>query len=71
VASTYSGGGNGVSNACDACVRRCGDSVLCTCDYLHVYVYVETHLPSLHPLSERRAGLGSPALLINVFSVKG
>jgi hypothetical protein len=33
VASTYSGGGNGVDNACDVCHRLCGDSV-CSCDDL-------------------------------------
>jgi hypothetical protein len=65
VASTYSGGrrggGNGVDNACDACHRQCGYSACTTCENLDVYVYVEMSNPSIHPLSERRAGLGSPA----------
>ena len=32
--SIYSGGGNGVDNACDAWIRLCGDSVYGTCDHL-------------------------------------
>jgi hypothetical protein len=37
VASIYSGGGNAVNNACDACPPG-GDSVYGTCENLHVDV---------------------------------
>jgi hypothetical protein len=52
VASTYSGGGNGVDNACDACHRQCGYSVYGTCDYhLDDVDGDEIPLPSVHLLS--------------------
>jgi len=38
VASIYSGGGNGVDNACDACGPQCGDSV-CSCYFYDLHVY--------------------------------
>ena len=54
MASTYSGGGNGVHNACAAC-PPCGYSVYGTCENLHLlYAYDgdEKSHPSLHLLSE-------------------